>query len=304
MDDRKKAQAEMAFNKSLAERMAEQEQISGKRTGKDSVFTHLFSEPEYRFQLFQTLHPEMKNVTMSDIIPLTISNILLDQPYNDLGFLVGTILIILVEAQSTWSINILIRLILYVAQKYNDLINAQGWNVYGTKALELPEPEFYVIYTGDRKERPEEINFSKAFFKGRKVGLDATAKVLYGGQDDIISQYVTFCHVLDEQYRKFGRTAEAVREAIRICKDMNVLKKYLEEREKEVIDIMLTLFDQETATRNFMASVAKEADREARADQDLIRIRSLMGNMKLSAQDAMSALSIPASQQSIYAAQL
>ena len=43
----------------LASRLAAQEQISGKRTGKDSVFTHLFSEAEYRFQLFQTLHPEL-----------------------------------------------------------------------------------------------------------------------------------------------------------------------------------------------------------------------------------------------------
>ncbi len=288
----------------LASRLATQGQISGKRTGKDSVFTHLFGEPEYRFQLFQTLHPELKDVTMSDIIPLTSSNILLDQPYNDLGFLVGNILIILVEAQSTWSINILIRLILYVAQKYNDLINAQGWNVYGTKALELPEPEFYVIYTGDRKERPEEINFSRAFFGGRKVGLDATAKVIYGGQDDIISQYVTFCHVLDEQYRKFGRTAEAVREAIRICKDMNVLKKYLEEREKEVISIMLTLFDQETAERNYAASIDREARADERQKSLLGTIKSLMKTMKWSPTEAMTAMEIPTSQQSIYAAQL
>ena len=64
--------------------------------------------------------------------------------------------------------------------------------------------------------------------------------------------------------------------------------------------IRITLFDQETAERNYAASI----DREARANQDIIRIRSLMGNMKLSAQDAMTALSIPASQQSIYAAQL
>ena len=64
--------------------------------------------------------------------------------------------------------------------------------------------------------------------------------------------------------------------------------------------IMLTLFDQETAERNYAASI----DREARVDERLINIRSLMGNMHLSAQDAMTALSIPASQQSIYAAQL
>ena len=81
---------------------------------------------------------------------------------------------------------------------------------------------------------------------------------------------------------------------------MNVLKKYLEEREKEVIDIMLTLFDQETAERNFMASAIKENT----LNVNLAAIKSLMGNMKLSAQDAMTALSIPASQQPIYAAQL
>ena len=74
------------------------------------------------------------------------------------------------------------------------------------------------------------------------------------------------------------------------------LKKYLEEREKEVIDIMLTLFDQETATRNFMTSAIKE--------NTLTTIKSLMKTMKWSPTEAMNAMEIPASQQSIYAAQL
>ena len=34
-------------------------------------------------------------------------------------------------------------------------------------------------------------------------------------------------------------------ETIRICKDRNVLKEYLENREKEVVDMMMTLFDDE-----------------------------------------------------------
>ena len=72
----------------------------------------------------------------------------------------------------------------------------------------------------------------------------------------------------------------------------------------KVIDIMLTLFDQETAERNYIKSVAREVDREARANQDLIRIKSLMETLKLSAKDAMSAMKIPVDQQSIYAAQL
>ena len=87
-----------------------------------------------------------------------------------------------------------------------------------------------------------------------------------------------------------------MREAIRICKDMNVLKKYLEEREKEVIDIMLTLFDQETATRNYIASEIR--------DERLTTIKSLMKTMKWSPTEAMNAMEIPAAQQSVYAAQL
>ena len=215
---------------------------------------------------------------------------------------------ILVEAQATWSKNILIRLLMYLAESYHRLIIRMKWNVYGLKALPLPEPEFYVIYTGKRKLRPETISFSTAFFSGKKVAVDITAKVLYGEGSDIIGQYMTFCHVLDDQYLKFGRTANAIRETVRICKDKNVLKKYLEEREGEVVNIMLTLFEQEIAERNYRRSVAREAaekaaakaDKAARADQDLTRLRSLMTNMKLSAQDAMAALSIPLDQQAIY----
>ena len=294
-------------------RMTEQEQAKGKRTGKDSVFTHLFSEAKYRFQLFKTLHPELKEVTANDIIPMTISNIVLDRPYNDLGFLAGRRLLILTEAQSSWSENVLPRGLMYFAQTYLDYVNRQGLNLYRATALDLPEPEFYVIYTGERQDKPEELNFSKVFFGGRKIAVDITAKMLYGrGQDDIISQYVIFCHVLDEQYKKFGRTVEAVRETIRICKSENVLKEYLSRCEKEVITIMLTLFDQETATRNYVASEVKEARAKARAearaeamvDERLINIRSLMETLKLSAIEAMNALKVPIDQQATYAARL
>ena len=290
-----------ASRASLAERMTEQGKAKGKRTGKDTVFTHLFSEPEYRFQLFQALHPEITGLTADDIIPLTINNVLLDKPYNDLGLLAGNKLLILVEAQSTWSINILIRFLLYLAQTYLNYINAQELNLYGVSALPLPEPEFYVIYTGDRKDRPERLNFREEFFGGKEIAVDIEAKVIYGeGRGDIVSQYVAFCHVLDEQYRKFGRTAEAVREAIRICKDRDVLRKYLEEREREVVDIMLALFDQETALKNYVAASV----REARVEQDLVRIKGLIETTNWSPEEAMNALKIPADQQAIYATQL
>lgn len=66
--------------------------------------------------------------------------------------------------------------------------------------------------------------------------------------DDIISQYIGFTRVYSEQRKLYGNSRKAITETIRICKDRNLLKEYLESREKEVIDIMMTLFDQEYVT--------------------------------------------------------
>ena len=69
--------------------------------------------------------------------------------------------------------------------------------------------------------------------------------------DDIIGQYIIFCHVMDEQIKKYGRVREAALETIRICRDRNVLKKDLKEWEKEVVNIMIELFNQESAVKEY-----------------------------------------------------
>ena len=69
--------------------------------------------------------------------------------------------------------------------------------------------------------------------------------------DDIIGQYIIFCHVFDAQTKKYGRTREAVLETLRICRDRNVLKDYLKKREKEVFNIMIELFNQEHAVQAY-----------------------------------------------------
>lgn len=69
-----------------------------KRTIKDSVFTNLFQDKKYLIQLYKALHPEDKDVTEDKLTDVTIENVLTDNIYNDLGFIVGNRLMILVEA--------------------------------------------------------------------------------------------------------------------------------------------------------------------------------------------------------------
>ena len=55
-----------------------------------------------------------------------------------------------------------------------------------------------------------------------------------------------------------GATKKAILETIRICKDRNVLKEYLESREQEVVDMIMTLFDDEQILKAYTKDIARE----------------------------------------------
>ena len=239
-----------------------------KWVAKASVFTDLFSDPTYTLQLYQALHPDDTTTTEKEISLMTISSHMLNQQYNDLGFMVGQRLLILVEAQSTWSENIVIRVLLYVVQTWYKYIKQLHLDVYGREKLTLPEPELYVVYTGpERKNRPDRISLRDNFFNGKNIGVECEVKVLYDGRNgDIISQYVRFCHLFDEQVKVHGRTRKAVEETIRICQSEGVLTDYLEHQREEVIDMMLSLFDDETIMKNHDAALERKSRQEGRKE--------------------------------------
>ena len=258
---------------------------AAKYTAKDSVFTSLFREPKYLLQLYQALHPEDHEATEDSIRNVTITNVLLDQFYNDVGFQVGEKIVILVEQQSSWSINIVVRCLLYLAQTYQEY--------YGSKKLDLPKPEMYVIFTGNRKTKPEYLYLSKEFFGGDDSVLDVRVKMIYDGKEgDIINQYVAFTRIYNEQIKLHGRTREAVLETIRICKDQNVLSEYLSGREKEVVDIMMTLFNEEYILRTYVESREKEAAIEGEkrgSEKTKMETALRMHEMGISVQDIAKA---------------
>ena len=165
------------------------------------------------------------------------------------------------------SVNIVVRAFLYLAQTWNDYIETTNQNRYGSRKLSLPRPEMYVIFSGNRQEKPEYLSLTDEFFGGEKGFLDIRVKMLYGdGKNDIISQYVNFTKIYQEQSGLYGRTKEAVQETIRICKDRDVLREYLSSREKEVVSIMMALFDQEKAVEQFGYEKMQEGRKEGREE--------------------------------------
>lgn len=245
-------------------------QNAPKRKIKDSVFTNLFQDKKYLLQLYKALHPEDSNVTEDEIEDITIKHVLVDADYNDLGFSVGNRLMILVESQSTWTYNIIIRALMYLVQTYHDYFKRTNQNLYSSKKVNMPKPELYMIYTGDRKKIPDIISLSKEFFNGEKIAIDAEVKVLYQEDEkNIVGQYIIFSKVYNEQRKLHGATKEAITETIRICKDRNVLKEYLENSEQEVVDMMMTLFDDEQILKAYAHDIAKETAMEMIKDGEL-----------------------------------
>ena len=238
-------QAEKVIQKQMAEKLLEASEDKINRNIKDSVFCDLFGQQEYLYQLYQALHPEDTETETDDLTIVTLSRIIVREMYNDLGFLAGNRLIVLVEAQSSWSENIVVRFLMYLGETYRRYIEKNDLELYTTKRMTLPKPELYVVYTGDRKTRPGTISLKKSFWNTDDSCVEVEAKVIYDSKaGDILSQFIDFSHVFDSQRKMYSDDMrKAVQETIRICREKNVLRDYL--KGEEAAAVMFAFADQE-----------------------------------------------------------
>ena len=63
-------------------------------------------------------------------------------------------------------------------------------------------------------------------------------------------------------------TEQTVRETIRICKDRNVLKEYLMNREMEVVTIMMSLFNDEQIMKTYWKDMENTLTDKITHDKD------------------------------------
>lgn len=240
-----------------------------KQNYKDSVFTKMFGreDKKYLLQLYRALHPDDNKTDTDDLKLVTIENVLTNDIYNDLGFIANGRLVVLVEAQSTWSPNIIARMFIYLARTYQDYIYSDDKikaRLYSDCKIDLPIPEMYVIYTGNRAGKSDVLSLKDEFFKGNSLDIDLKAKVIFAddGRKDIIGQYIAFCIVVKQQLDIHNDKKVAVQEAIRICIENGDLVDYLTSHRKEVEDVMFALLTQEEATKSYGALQRMEAEAE------------------------------------------
>lgn len=218
-------------------------QETTKRKSKDSVFVKLFEDKRYVRRLYTELHPEDADISLDDIHVDTLHSFMLNTLYNDLGFVVKDRLVVLVEAQSQWCPNIPLRMLFYLSETYRRYLSETKQNEHSSRPVQLPQPELYVVYSGNR-EVPAEISFAKAFFGGN-APLDVQVKVLNRVDETICGEYIGYCHVYDEQRSIYHDSHECARRTVDICMQRGYLSEFLTDHQVEVITMMEELFDEE-----------------------------------------------------------
>ena len=216
------------------------------RQAKNSVFLNLFMRKEYQLQLYKELFPQDTTITEDDLELVTLDNVLTIHPYNDLGLLARDKLIVLAEAQSTWSVNIIFRLADYYFDSAMSYLKIRKADLHSSVKVDVPDVEAFVIYTGKKKVEKDVLSLNQEFFGGDPNKPEFKARIIHGEyKGGIIEEYMGFCRIWDENVLKANTPEErqqAVTATIDLCIEKGYLVKYLEEHRPEVEKIMMTMF--------------------------------------------------------------
>ena len=173
------------------------------RQAKNSVFLNLFMRKEYQLRLYKELFPQDTTITEADLELVTLDNVLTLHPYNDLGLLARGKLIVLAEAQSTWSVNIIFRLADYYYDSAMSHLVMKNADLYSSVKIDIPDVEAFVIYTGKKNVDKDVLSLNQEFFGGDPDKPEFKARIIHGGYSGgIIEEYMGFCRIWDEHVLK------------------------------------------------------------------------------------------------------
>ena len=257
--------------------------LSVNRQSKNSVFVSFFQDEKHILQMYKELHPEATDVTVEDITIETLESVIVNTLYNDLGFRVKDKFVFLVEAQSTWNVNIALRMLFYLVETYRRYIHDTEQSEHDEQRVKLPTPELYVIYSGTGK-KPEVVSLSEDFFGGNP-DIELRVHVLSAVDTTLSGQYIGFCKVFDEQRKLHHDGMIIAKETYRICIEKGYLSEYMRSHEREVISMMYELFDEETMRKQLDAARHKrdveqgEAQGIIKANRSLARKLLSLGTM-------------------------
>ena len=229
--------------------------LNANRMYKSRIFAMLFSDRNELLKLYNAINgtsyddPDLLQVN-------TLENAVYMSMQNDVSFIIDMRLN-LYEHQSTYSPNLPVRYLLYVADVYSDY--TKDMNLYGTKAVKLPTPRFVIFYNG-QAEQPDrkELKLSELFsIPDADPSLELKAVMLNinkGHNRKLMETCRTFQDYAEYTFRVREYAAEmpldlAVEQAITECISEGILADFLRKNRAEAKKVSIYEYDEERHMR-------------------------------------------------------
>ena len=238
--------------------------LPANRIYKSRIFAMLFSDRNELLKLYNAINgtsyddPQLLQIN-------TLENAVYMSMQNDVSFIIDMRLN-LYEHQSTYSPNLPVRYLLYVADVYSDY--TKDMNLYGSRAVQLPTPKFVIFYNG-QAEQPDrkELKLSELFTipeSDPSLELKAVMLNINKGHN---RKLMETCKTLQDyaEYTSRVRTYaaemsldEAVERAITECIREGILADFLRKNRAEAKKVSIYEYDEERHMRQTREEGAEE----------------------------------------------
>ena len=232
------------------------------RFHKDRVFIDLFGLcKENALSLYNALNgTDYKDTSLLEIV--TMTDAIYMKMKNDVSFMLNNKVLGLWEEQSSFNPNMPLRGLMYFADQYEGYVAKHKYNIYGTRLIKLPTPQFVVFYLGPDDEKIDdcmELRLSDAFEIPDRGCLEVVATMynLNGNRNSVLKQK---CKVLCDytflmcKIREFNESSDlenAITDAVNYCIEHDVLAEYLLKHKAEVMDMLLTEYNEVETMESF-----------------------------------------------------
>lgn len=239
----------------------------GNRIYKDRLFKLVFNNKEKLLSLYNALnHSDYQNADELEIN--TLEDFIYMGMRNDLSFILDSDMC-LYEHQSTFNLNMPLRGLFYFSDLLQQFVTEKRYNVYSSKLITFPTPQFVVFYNGD-DSIPERttLKLSDSFEDKAKAGcLEVEALLLdvnVGKNLELmkscsyLQEYTTFVGKVKEYRKQHNDLDCAIDSAIVYCIEHDIMKELLLKHKAEVARLIFREFDE----AEYMRLLEKEKEEE------------------------------------------
>lgn len=242
---------------------------------KDAIFTDLFSRPAHLIKAALGTASKGKEVGVKDLRLVTLENVMANGLKNDPGFAVRDTLVILIETQSTWSPNIVLRRLRYLMDSWERWLDATQQTVFSSSPVRIPIPELYAVFQG--MEGPDKISLADTCFGGHRKALSCSVRCIYKtSRRNILGQYIRCTVICNEEVERWGtQDSRSSSPDPPPVMEENVLSDYMKQLGKKLIH-MLEIRSESEIQKQLSTVMKAESVAEGTAEEKLEIVRSAL----------------------------